>query len=436
MIGKLTWLRYNKRNSIEEIISSINFLIDRYNFATLKDTDDIYYYDSQRGIYVKGGEVFIKKELAAMHTYIPSNQITEIINTIKSKTYTDRKEFDLNIEWLAFKDCVINLKTGEIRPHSPEFMATIQIPVTYKKFLDLPTCQISCPKIMKFLYQILSDRRDVETILDFMAYCLWREMKHHKLLVLNGEGRNGKGTLCRLIIRVLGQENVASESLDQLLNGRFSPSQLNRKLVNIDADTSKEISKKLGILKKLTGSDQISAEEKFKAPFNFVNHAKLIQVTNELPEIKEDTIAIFSRLIIIDFPKTFIKNANPNLIHELTTEEELAGLLHILLKRLPRVLKSGISYTKSIESLEQYQLRINSVIYFAENYLEKVFEGKVKKEIVYKKYKDFCYKIKITLKLEYKFSQSLRRMGFEYKQLRDGREAYRPYYWINLRMKI
>ncbi|HET9806206.1 MAG TPA: phage/plasmid primase, P4 family [Nitrososphaeraceae archaeon] len=423
-----------KKLEHDKIIESINYLTNQYNFATLKDTDEIYYYDSNRGIYVKGREVFIKSELAAMQTYMPIHQVNEIINTIKSKTYTDRKEFDSKIEWLACKDCMINLLNGETQSHSPDFMATLQIPVTYKKIPDLPNNQFLCPKIMKFLHEIVSDKRDVETIIDFMAYCLWREMKFHKLLLLNGEGGNGKGTLCKLITCFFGRENVSSESLDQLLNGRFSPSQINGKLVNIDADTSKEISKKLGILKKLTGNDLISAEEKFKSPFNFVNHAKLIQVTNKLPEIKEDTIAIFSRLLIIDFSKTFIKNANPDLIKELTTEEELSGLLHVLLKRLPRVLKSGISYSKPIETLEQYQLRMNSVKYFSDNYLEKVQEYKVKKEVVYKKYKEFCFKNKITPKAEYKFSQQLVRMGFEYKQLRDG-GTYRPYYWINLRMK-
>ena len=425
----------NKKNSAEEIIAATNFLIERYTFATMKDTDEICYYDSDKGIYVKGGEVFIKKELAAMHAYIPSHHVNEIINTIKSKTYTDRKEFDSNIEWLACKDCMINLKIGEIKPHSPDFMATIQIPVSYRKSSDSQNNQFTCPRIMKFLNEIVSDRRDVDTILDFFAYCLWREMKFNKLLVLNGEGRNGKGTLCKLITCFLGRENVSSESLDQLLNGRFSPSQLNGKLVNIDADTSKEISKKLGILKKLTGNDMISAEEKFKSPFNFVNHAKLIQVTNKLPEIKEDTIAIFSRLLILDFSKTFIKNANPDLIHAVTTEEELSGLLHIMLKRLPRVLKHGISYTKSIESLQQYQLRINSVNYFADNYLEEVSESKIKKETVYKKYKEFCFKNRIHPKSEPKFSQELGQMGFNYKQLRDG-SSYRLYYWINLRLKV
>jgi len=426
---------YRNKKDYEVIISSTNFLIERYTFATMKDTDEIYYYDSDKGIYVKGGEIFIKKELAAMHAYIPSHQVKEIINTIKSKTYIDRKEFDSNIEWLACKDCMINLKTGEIKPHLPDFMTAIQIPVSYRMSFDSQNNQFSCQRIMKFLNEIVSDRRDIDTILDFLALALWREMKYHKLLLLEGNGRNGKGTLCKVITRLFGYENVSSESLDQLLNGRFSSSQLNGKLVNIDADISKEISKKLGMLKKLTGNDQISAEEKFKASFNFVNHAKLILVTNELPEIKEDTIAIFSRLLIINFSKTFIKNANPNLIDELTTEEELSGLLQILLKRLPRVFKTGISYSKSIESLEQYQLRMNHVKYFADTYLEKVSECKIKKEIVYIKFKEYCYKNKITPKPENKFSQDMRKIGFEYRQLRTG-SSFRSYYWINLRMKV
>ena len=171
-----------------------------------------------------------------------------------------------------------------------------------------------------------------------------------------------------------------------------------------------------------------------KSQFNFINYAKIILVTNELPEIKEDTIAIFARFLIIDFSKTFIKNANPDLINELTTEEELSGLLNVLLRRLPRVLKHGISYSKSVKEIsEKYLLRLNSVQYFADNYLEKNNEGKVRKNLVYSKYKHFCYKIKIPPKSEYKFSQELRKLNFEYKQLRD--EGYRPYYWVNVRVK-
>ena len=78
---------------------------------------------------------------------------------------------------------------------------------------------------------------------------------------------------------------------------------------------------------------------------------------------------------------------------------------------------------------------MNPVKYFADTYLEKVSESIVKKEIVYNKFKEYCYKNKITPKPENKFSQDMRKMGFEYRQLRDG-SSFRSYYWINLRMKV
>ena len=337
---------------------------------------------------------------------------------------------------------MINLLSGKTQTHSPEFMATVQIPVSYQLNFTTSNKQQSihntnysyCPKIMRFLYQVLYSKKDVETILDFLAYCLWREYKFHKILILHGEGRNGKGTLCKLICSFFGTKQVSNESLDQLLNNRFSSSQLFGKFVNIDQDLSERKLTKTGVLKKLSGNDQLSAERKFQPQFNFTNFAKIIVVTNELPEIDDDTIAFFSRLIIIDFSKTYLENANPDLIKELTTKEELSGLLTVLLKRLPRVLKQGIYYDKSVEETRRkYQLRMNSVKYFADEYLEENGGNNIRKDILNQNYKEFCYKNKIPPKSEYAFSKLMSKIGFSYEQLRNGTD--RNYYWMNIKIK-
>jgi putative DNA primase/helicase len=418
---------YSFKKNDYDILSKVDYITQAYTFATLRDSEEIYYYDNSKGIFVNHGDKLIKSEIGSMHREITTSKMNEIINHVKWETYRDREEFDQDIRWLACKNCMINLKTGETKPHSPDFMATVQIPVYYDE-----KC-LSCPKIMKFLYEVIHNKKDIDTILDFLAYCLWRETKFHKMLVLLGEGRNGKGTLCNIIRRFFGFINVSSESIDQLISRNFSPSQLYKKLINIDPDISKKKLQNTGILKKLTGNDQISAEEKYKPQFNFINYAKIILVANELPEIDEDTIAIFSRLIVIDFSKTYLDNANPDLIKELTTREELSGLLSVLLKRLPGVLKHGIYYTKSIEEISsKYYLRRNSVKVFAEEYLESS-ENNIRKDILYKKYKDFCYKNKIAPKSEYTFSQQLTLIGLSYSQIRKGKDRY--YYWMNVKIK-
>ena len=62
---------------------------------------------------------------------ISTHEVNEIINHIKRRTLTPRSEFDSQVEWLTFANCVVNLKTLETRPHNPEFLATTQIPVSY-----------------------------------------------------------------------------------------------------------------------------------------------------------------------------------------------------------------------------------------------------------------------------------------------------------------
>jgi putative DNA primase/helicase len=90
--------------------------------------------------------------------------------------------------------------------------------------------------------------------------------------------------------RLLGPENISAESLHRILDNRFAVAELYGKLANIDADMSTEALRNTGILKKLTGSDPIPAEQKFKPPFRFVNYAKLLFSANDMPHTPDETM--------------------------------------------------------------------------------------------------------------------------------------------------
>ena len=91
---------------------------------------------------------------------------------------------------------------------------------------------------------------NVELILDFMAYCLWRDYKYANWLLCVGYGNNGKSVILNLIERFLGKQNTSSESLERLLNERFAVANLYQKLANIDADVSGDILiKNTGVIK-------------------------------------------------------------------------------------------------------------------------------------------------------------------------------------------
>ena len=316
-------------------------LTSKYHFKSMKDTKELYYYDDTAGIYVIGGEWLIEQECVKHDPKIKTKDVTDVKNRIIWANYVDRSAFDPHVEWLCCKNVMVNLRTLETKPFGPECMATVQIPHTY---LYNTPCLPAPSKIMRFFYQVMAPE-DVETVLDYLVYCLWRGFPFHRWLLFNGSGRNGKGVTTYLITRFLGQKNVSSETLHRLLDRTFAGAKLFGKMANIDADLSGDALKDTGLLKKLTGGDRIPAEDKFKPLFDFNNHAKLIFSANKIPKTPDESDAFYARLIIINFPNQFLGNKdNPHLKDELTSESEMSELLSLVLRRLPRVLRAWNYY--------------------------------------------------------------------------------------------
>lgn len=316
----------DKGDTEEELVEDYpSQLMQDFTLKTLADTKEIWYYDKDHGILVPGAETVLATRIEAdlghpwvnnegkIHeSRLTTHKVNEYIDHIRRRSYINRKEFNPSTEWIACKNCVVNLLTGETKPFSPEYMSTTQIPIVYDygsgtnqiaDFFRLVKDQRG--KIMKFLYEIMCPE-DVELFLDFLAYCLWRQYKFNFWLLLHGTGFNGKSIPLSLIEAFLGKNNVSGETLDRLLHEKFAVAQLYGKMANVDADVSADvIFNNTGILKKLMGNDLHTGEEKFKPPFKFVNFAKLIFSCNKIPETEDQTDAFFRRLIIINLTTQF-----------------------------------------------------------------------------------------------------------------------------------
>jgi putative DNA primase/helicase len=408
-------------------------LTEKYHFKSMKDTKEIYYYDTTNGIYLKDADWLIEEECIKYDPESNTNDVNDIKNRIIWSNYIDRTEFDPDIEWICCKNVMINLRTGEVKEHSPEFMSTVQIPHNYL----YNTPHVPLPyKILKFLNEVMSDPEAVETVLDFIAYCLWRAFPFHKLLLLNGSGRNGKGVTTELIKRFLGRNNVSSETLERILENNFASASLVGKMANIDADLSSQAIRQTGTLKKMTGNDSIPAEFKFRQAFDFKNYAKMIFSANQIPITPDESDAFFSRFLIINFPNQYLgAKANPYLIDELTTQEEMSALLSLVLKRLPRVLKYGISSQSTIQdSYEKYMQSSNPIRLFTESAIIQINDESnyETKEAVYNAYERFCTDKKLPKESIETFSRRLTNQGFQYKQKKiDG---IRIQIWINMKL--
>lgn len=370
---------------VAEYITDNNFLI------TIAENDKIYYYSN--GIYKPMGEIEIKKQLKELlQGELTTKRLNETMLHIKIPTYKSLEELEENKNLIHLKNGIFNIKTMQVEPFSPEKISFTQIPIEYSPKED-------CPAFKKFLGEITNSKEDYNIIQEMMGYMLYKAFPFHKIIILVGEGANGKSTLINAIKTFLGQKNISAVSIQDFDGSRFRAAAIQNKLANLYPDIPDKEIKATGAFKALTGGDTIQVESKFKEPYDINSYAKMIFSCNKMPRMMEDDDAIWRRLIILNFENKFEgKNADENLLQKITTEKELSGIFNFSLEGLKRLLKQrGFSYSKTKEEVRQYYIKLSdpTKAFFIEKVIEKP-NSRISKEDLYGAFIKYCQKNKLT----------------------------------------
>ena len=150
-------------------------VMTEFTFKTMRDNEEIYYYDTA-GLYRKFGDRVIKEYVEIIHPSIKTFQVNEIIQKIKRRTPVDRDQFDNNPDTINVQNGLLNIWTGEITAHSPDFLSIIQLPLIYNP-------KTRCPNIGRFLAQVLHPE-DIPTALEVIGYLLYRAAIYEKAVML------------------------------------------------------------------------------------------------------------------------------------------------------------------------------------------------------------------------------------------------------------
>jgi phage/plasmid-associated DNA primase len=130
----------------------------------------------------------------------------------------------------------------------------------------------------------------------------------------------------------VGRQNTSHVALQDLDGDRFASADLYGKLVNVFADLKASKPSSTGNFKTLVSGDSVRAQRKYGQPLSFRNHAKLIFSANRIPDSDDTSHAYYKRWLILAFERTFTEiTKDTNLIHKLTTNDELSGLLNLAL---------------------------------------------------------------------------------------------------------
>ncbi|MDD9147369.1 phage/plasmid primase, P4 family [Sporolactobacillus sp. CQH2019] len=325
------------------------------------DGKKLYIY--RNGKYLSKGELVLKKLIQdLLDEESNTNRIKQTMDWIKNETQIlEDTKINPDDGIINVNNGLLNYQTGELKPHSPKRLSTIQLPVNYDPNAD-------DPKMMAFIKSIVPDDA-VPVLLEFLGYCLMPNCRYQKALLCTGSGANGKSTFFNLIEKIIGRENISSVSLQDLDNNRFKVAQLYGKLINIFADIPKTPIKEASNFKTIVTGDSINAEFKGIDSFDFKPFTKLIFSANEIPETSEKNEGFYRRWIIIPFPNQFKdKNCDPLIEQKLSTNEALSTLFNLAIAGLNRLEHNeAFSPSDSIEdAINAYRGIRNSIDDFIE----------------------------------------------------------------------
>jgi P4 family phage/plasmid primase-like protien len=286
---------------------------------------------------------------------------------------------------LNVRNGMLDWRTGELHPHSPEHGSIIQIPVAW-------TQGAACPTAHTFLGEVLPEDA-VDLAYELIGYMLLPAQPLRKAVLLLGPGSNGKSTFMAMCRRLLGRRNVSSVPLQAFGESRFAAAEVYGKLANLCGDLDARALRRSDLFKTVTGgTDEVMAERKYEHPFSYVPYATLVFSANEAPASTDQTDAFFDRWIVLPFDRRFTDDADPHLLAKLTTREELEGLLVRAVSGLADLMDRGFfDLPESVRSAgQEYREKLDTVATFIEEGCVVSPTSRCSRGRMYEAYREWC----------------------------------------------
>ncbi len=303
-------------------------------------------------------------------------------------------KFDSDIYIFNCKNGTLHLDTMEFTEHKPSDRLTKISEVIYNP-------DARCPRFADFVNEICQGDNDKAKFLQTaLGYSLSGDTKHECMFILYGATtRNGKGTLCESVLKVLGDYGITSrpETISMKINqSSNSPSEDIARLsgvrfVNI-SEPGKGLTLDAAKLKSMTGNDTINARFLHENSFDYKPQFKLYINTNYLPVANDMTLFSSGRLVIIPFERHFEEHEQDKTLKtEFAKEESQSAILNWLIEGYKVQSRDGLQLPESVKTATQsYQNDSDKIRCFAADCLIRDANCEEKTADVYSRYQDWC----------------------------------------------
>ena len=260
---------------------------------------------------------------------------------------------------ISFSNGIVNIVEWLENPMTPLIKHTPLLLNVNSITFNFDPCAPEPTAWLQFLNAIWpNDLESQQVLQEWAGYLLTQDTRLHKILLMVGPPRSGKGTIGRIFRELLGYFNVAGPTLSSL-SGEFGLQPfLNMMLALIsDARLNKKGNNSLIIerLLSISGEDPLTINRKFLPPLTVQLPTRIMMISNELPDLRDSSGALASRYLVLTLQKSWLGNEDTSLFFKL--KSELPGILLWALQGLVQLQKRGSfvqpkSSAQTIEELE------------------------------------------------------------------------------------
>lgn len=336
---------------------------------------------------------------------------------------------------VAVANGLLEVDRRQLHPHTPQFFNQTAVPFAYDSDATRPA------RWLGFLEGLWPQEPEAMDVLgEWFGYVVSGRLDLHKILLMVGPTRGGKGAIARVLGALVGHRNVAGPTLSSL-GEDFGLAPLIGKSLAVVSDarfTGRNAGMMVERLLSISGEDTLTVNRKYKEQWTGKLPSRLHIISNELPRLGDASTAIVGRIVLLLLSRSWLGKEDHSL--EQTLQAELTGILSWALDGLQRLTANGNRFTylaSADEAITVLRDLASPVSAFVRERCEIGSEKEVAVDDLYSAFKTWCEDSGHIKSSKATFGRDLRAAipGIRKQRGRDGGDRSHFYAGIALRRK-
>lgn len=367
-----------------------------------------------------------------------SNGKTNMLKESQHLRSISPDQFDKDKTLFNVANGYIDLESGKLHDHDPKKHFTKFSNVEY-------TDKIDCPLWMDFLNDIFDgDQELIDYLQRAIGYSLSGSTVEQMMFILYGNGRNGKSVFLDVVKEIFGSytmniqpQTLMVKNMSGGANSDIARLQGARLVTTTEPNDGMRFDE--GLVKQITGGDEITARFLYGDEFDFKPELKLWMATNHKPIIRGTDDGIWRRMAIIPFQVQIpLHKVDKQLTRKL--KRELRAILNWAVEGYQMWKMIGLAEPKTVKDQRgEYRKEMDPIQEYLEERCEAIQGERTFSSELYQDYKQWAsengYYVLDRTKFGKEIGNRFERGKYNgkkvYKNLSLKKDIYSEHYQIN-----